>query len=207
MTEYCRTERDGHILLITLDRPKVHNSLNSPACFELHRIFDDFEADPDMWVAIITGAGERAFCAGHDLADAPDAPMPPSGWAGLAERAGRRKPLIAAVNGLAFGGGFEIVLACDIVIASHQTVFAMSEPRVGAVALGGVTPVVFRDELLFASCWHLLFVQQCLDTHLLPTAADAPAVIYRKPFVFRFPIMAHPRRNILLSIEHIRHKP
>ena len=137
MAEYCRTERDRHVLLITLDRPKVLNSLNAPACFELHGIFDDFEADPDLWVAIITGAGERAFCAGHDLADAPDAPMPPSGWAGLAERAARRKPLIAAVNGLAFGGGFEIVLACDIVIASHAAAFAMSEPRVGAVALGG----------------------------------------------------------------------
>jgi len=135
--EFCRVERDGRVLIVTLDRPKVLNSLHAPACFELDRIFSDFEADPDIWVAIVTGAGERAFCAGHDLKDAPDAPMPESGWAGLAERRRRIKPLIAAVNGLAFGGGFEIALACDIVIASANATFALSEPRVGAVALGG----------------------------------------------------------------------
>src|SRR5271155_3555865 len=108
MYKYCHLERDGHILLVTLDRPEVLNSLNAPACFELDAIFNEFEADPDLWVAIITGAGERAFCAGHDLSDAPDAPMPATGWAGLAERVKRSKPLIAAVNGLAMGGGFEI---------------------------------------------------------------------------------------------------
>jgi enoyl-CoA hydratase/carnithine racemase len=137
MSDYCMVERDGRVLVITLNRPEVLNSLNAPACFELDRIFTGFEADPDLWVAIVTGAGERAFCAGHDLADAPDAPMPASGWAGLAERVGRTKPLIAAVNGVAFGGGFEIALASDIVIASENASFAMSEPRVGAVALGG----------------------------------------------------------------------
>jgi enoyl-CoA hydratase/carnithine racemase len=137
MYEFCRVEREGRVLTVTLDRPKVLNSLHAPACFELDRIFNDFEADPDLWVGIVTGAGERAFCAGHDLADAPDAPMPESGWAGLAQRQRRVKPLIAAVNGIAFGGGFEIALACDIVIAAANASFALSEPRVGAVALGG----------------------------------------------------------------------
>ncbi len=137
MPKYCRTEREDKLLVVTLDRPDVLNSLNAPACFELEEIFNDFERDPTLWIAVITGAGDRAFCAGHDLADAPDAPMPPSGWAGLAERPKRSKPLIAAVNGLAMGGGFEIALACDIVIADSRSTFAMSEPRVGAVALGG----------------------------------------------------------------------
>jgi enoyl-CoA hydratase/carnithine racemase len=137
MYKYCRVERDDKLLVITLDRPEVLNSLNAPACFELDEIFNDFERDPSLWIALITGAGDRAFCAGHDLADAPDAPMPLSGWAGLSERAQRTKPLIAAVNGLAMGGGFEIALACDIVIADCRSSFAMSEPRVGAVALGG----------------------------------------------------------------------
>ena len=137
MYKHCRVEREGHILVITLDRPQVLNSLNAPACFELHSIFDEFEADPELWIAIITGAGDRAFCAGHDLADAPDEPMPPTGWAGLAERAHRSKPLIAAVNGIAMGGGFEIALACDIIVADSRATFALSEPRVGAVALGG----------------------------------------------------------------------
>jgi enoyl-CoA hydratase/carnithine racemase len=137
MYKYCRVERDDRLLVITLDRPEVLNSLNAPACRELDEIFNGFERDPALWVALITGAGDRAFCAGHDLADAPDASMPPSGWAGLSERAQRTKPLIAAVNGLAMGGGLEIALACDIVIADCRSMFAMSEPRVGAVALGG----------------------------------------------------------------------
>ena len=137
MPKYCRTEREDKLLVVTLDRPDVLNSLHAPACFELDEIFNDFERDPTLWIAVITGAGDRAFCAGHDLAEAHDAPMPPSGWAGLAERPDRTKPLIAAVNGLAMGGGFEIALACDIVIADSRATFAMSEPRVGAVALGG----------------------------------------------------------------------
>jgi enoyl-CoA hydratase/carnithine racemase len=137
MYQYCRVDREGKLLVITLDRPDVLNSLHAPACFELDEIFNEFERDSTLWIALITGAGDRAFCAGHDLADAPDAPMPPSGWAGLSERTGRTKPLIAAVNGLAMGGGLEIALACDIVIADRRSTFAMSEPRVGAVALGG----------------------------------------------------------------------
>jgi enoyl-CoA hydratase/carnithine racemase len=134
---YLQVKRDGRLLVITLNRPEIHNSLNALACFELDTVLNDFEADPELWAAIVTGAGDRAFCAGHDLSDAPDAPMPVTGWAGLALRTTCNKPLIAAVNGLAYGGGFEIVLACDIVIADARASFAMSEPRVGAVALGG----------------------------------------------------------------------
>jgi enoyl-CoA hydratase/carnithine racemase len=136
MGKYCKVQRDGHLTIVTLTIPEKLNSLNAPACVELEQIWDDFDQDPDQWIAIITGAG-RAFCAGHDLADAPDEPMPKSGWAGLSQRQGRRKPIIAAVNGPAFGGGFEIALTCDIVIADEKAKFALSEPRVGAVALGG----------------------------------------------------------------------
>lgn len=134
---YCKVERDGRLLIVTLDRPHAMNSLHAPACFELHEIFDAFEADPELWVAIVTGEGDRAFCAGHDLVEAPDEKMPASGWAGLSQRTGLDKPIIAAVNGVAMGGGFEIVLACDIVVADERATFALSEPRVGAVALGG----------------------------------------------------------------------
>src|SRR5580704_9352080 len=133
MYKYCRVDQHDRLLVITLNRPEVLNSLNASACCELDEIFNDFERDPALWIALITGAGDRAFCAGHDLADAPDAPMPPSGWAGLSERPYRTKPLIAAVNGLAMGGGLEIALACDIVVADSRSIFAMSEPRVGAV--------------------------------------------------------------------------
>jgi enoyl-CoA hydratase/carnithine racemase len=137
MYKYCNVEKDGRLLIVTLSRPEVLNSLHAPACFELDAIFNAFEVDPELWIAIITGAGEKAFCAGHDLAAAPDEPMPATGWAGLSDRIKRRKPMIAAVNGLAMGGGFEIALACDIVIADQRATFGMSEPRVGAVALGG----------------------------------------------------------------------
>lgn len=133
---FVRTAREGHVLIVTLDRPQLLNSLHAPACFELDRIWTAFQADPDLWIAIVTGAG-RAFCAGHDLADAPDEPMPDSGWAGLSQRSDIDKPIIAAVHGAAMGGGFEIALACDIVVADETARFALSEPRVGAVALGG----------------------------------------------------------------------
>ena len=135
--QHCKIERDDHLLIVTLNRPQAMNSLHAPACFELHEIFDDFESDPDLWVAIITGEGDRAFCAGHDLVEAPDEPMPPSGWAGLSYRTSLDKPIIAAVNGVAIGGGWEIALVCDIVVADERAIFALSEPRVGAVALGG----------------------------------------------------------------------
>ena len=136
MPKFVRTEREAHLLIVTLSRPEVLNSLHAAACFELHDIWSDFAADPDLWVAIITGDG-RAFCAGHDLADGPGDPMPESGWAGLSERPPILKPMIAAVNGHAYGGGFEIALACDIVVMDENAKLALSEPRVGVVALGG----------------------------------------------------------------------
>jgi enoyl-CoA hydratase/carnithine racemase len=132
-----KVERDGRVLIVTLDRPKVLNSLDAAACRELSSVWDEFQADPELWVGIITGAGEKAFCAGHDLANDPYEPMPPTGWAGISERTDLTKPIIAAVNGYALGGGFEIVLACDIVIADERASFALSEPRVGGFAGGG----------------------------------------------------------------------
>lgn len=136
MFKHIRVTRDGRLMRVTLARPEVLNSLNAAACFELHEAWNAFDADPELWVAIVTGEG-RAFCAGHDLADGPDEPMPASGWAGISERAPIAKPIIAAVNGHAYGGGLEIALAADIVIVDENAKLALSEPRVGAIALGG----------------------------------------------------------------------
>ena len=134
--EYFKLERDGRLLFITINRPEVRNCLNAPSCHELSAIWDMFDSDPELWIAIITGAGDKAFCAGHDLGD--EGPMPDSGWAGLSARTRPvSKPMIAAVNGQAYGGGFELALGCDIIIADERAVFAMSEPRVGFVAAGG----------------------------------------------------------------------
>tara|TARA_R110002124_G_scaffold101639_5_gene249323 strand:+ start:15387 stop:16172 length:786 start_codon:yes stop_codon:yes gene_type:complete len=138
--EFVAVERDGPITIVTLNRPEVMNSLHSPANMELDRVFNEFAADPDQWVAIVTAAGERAFSAGNDLkyqAAGGDLTMPDSGFAGLTSRFDLTKPVIAAVNGLAMGGGFEIALACDIIIASQAATFSLPEPNVGLAALGG----------------------------------------------------------------------
>lgn len=140
MPEFCKAERDGHLLIVTLNRPEVMNALHSHAHFELDAIFNEFEADPDQWVAIVTGAGDKAFCAGNDLkwqASGGVMERPDSGFAGLATRFNVQKPIIAAVNGLAMGGGFEVALACDIIIAAENAFFALPEPRVGLAAMAG----------------------------------------------------------------------
>jgi crotonobetainyl-CoA hydratase len=138
--EFIKVERDGPVTTVTLNRPEVMNALHSPAHFELADAFDQFAADPEQWVGIVTGAGERAFSAGNDLkhqAGGGKMESPPSGFAGLTSRFDLTKPLIAAVNGVAMGGGFEIALACDLIVASEVAVFALPEPRVGLAALAG----------------------------------------------------------------------
>ncbi|HXF55112.1 MAG TPA: enoyl-CoA hydratase-related protein [Hyphomicrobiaceae bacterium] len=133
-------ERQGAILSITINRPSSLNALNPQAHFEMSAAFDAFAADPQLRVAVVTGAGERAFCVGSDLkarAERNADDHPPTGFGGLSHRFDLTKPVIAAVNGLALGGGVEIVLACDLAIAAHHAEFALPEPRVGLAALGG----------------------------------------------------------------------
>ncbi|MFP6641100.1 MAG: enoyl-CoA hydratase-related protein [Myxococcota bacterium] len=142
MPEFCRTERDGSVLTVTIARPEVMNALNPHANQELAGVFDEFAADPELWVAIITGEGERAFSAGNDLKyqateGGGAVTTPDTGFGGLTSRFDNFKPVIAAVNGVAMGGGFEIALACDLIIASDNAVFALPEPRVGLAALAG----------------------------------------------------------------------
>jgi enoyl-CoA hydratase/carnithine racemase len=137
---YCNTEVSDKILTVTINRPEAMNALHPDANAELAAVFDSFAADPDQWVAIITGAGERAFSAGNDLkfqAMGGKMSIPDSGFAGLTSRFDLNKPVIAAVNGVAMGGGFEIALACDLIIAADTAVFALPEPKVGLAALAG----------------------------------------------------------------------
>jgi crotonobetainyl-CoA hydratase len=140
MGKFSQTERDGHLFIVTIDRPEVLNALHPPGNAELSDVFDEFAADPELWVAIITGAG-RAFSAGNDLkyqAGGGDrSGQPSSGFAGITARYDLNKPVIAAVNGIAMGGGFEIALACDIIVAAENAVFALPEVRVGLAALAG----------------------------------------------------------------------
>lgn len=138
--EFCTTERDGHVLIVTMNRPDRLNAIHPPLAFELDRVFSEYRDDPDLWVAILTGAGDKAFSAGNDLkytAEGHDMKWPDSGFGGLTARFDIEKPLIAACNGLAMGGGFEMALACDIIIAAESARFALPEPKVGLAALGG----------------------------------------------------------------------
>ncbi|MDX2276920.1 MAG: enoyl-CoA hydratase-related protein [Hyphomonadaceae bacterium] len=138
--QYIVTSRYGHTLVLTLNRPEVLNALHSAAHFECHTALDAFAADSLLRVAIITGAGDRAFCAGNDMkhhAAGGSLEMPPTGFAGLTSRFDLNKPIIAAVNGLALGGGFEIALASDIIVASANAKFGLPEPKVGLGALAG----------------------------------------------------------------------
>jgi enoyl-CoA hydratase/carnithine racemase len=145
MGEYSKVEIDGRLMIVTINRPEVMNALHPMASQELSDAFDEFAANPDLWVAIITGAGDKAFSAGNDLkyhaqlrAKTGKRPVsPPKGFAGLTFRHDLDKPVIAAVNGIAMGGGFEIALACDLIIASDRAKFALPEPRVGLAAGGG----------------------------------------------------------------------
>jgi acetyl-CoA C-acetyltransferase len=118
----------------------VRNSLHPMANEELAEVFDAYFADPDLWVAILTGAGDRAFSAGNDLvhsASGKPAWVPLSGLAGLTGRGHLPKPVIAAVNGFALGGGCEIALACSMVVADSTAHFGLTEVRVGLVAGAG----------------------------------------------------------------------
>jgi enoyl-CoA hydratase/carnithine racemase len=150
-TQFCRVERDGHLLVVILDRPEVRNALHRAASDELDRVWTGYETDHELRVAILTGAGDRAFSAGYDMREPSTPPGQSEGAAGsayiahrhprglgaLTLRQGMTKPIIAAVNGVALGGGFELALACDIIVAAEHAEFGLPEPRVGRMALEG----------------------------------------------------------------------
>ena len=137
-SEFVQTIAADGIFTITLNRPEKLNAITPAMHMQLEECFDHFAHDAGLHVCIVTGAGTRAFCAGSDLTafDA-KAPYPKTGYAGLAQRFDLAKPVIAAVNGLALGGGFEIALACDLIVASEKAVFGLPEPKVGLIAIGG----------------------------------------------------------------------
>ena len=139
--EFLQIAAAEHITRITLNRPEVMNALHGPMHAELESAFNAFAADDDQYLCVVDGAGDRAFCAGSDLKDlaarSRHVAYPEHGYAGLIERFDLNKPIIAAVDGFALGGGFEIALACDIIVATERSSFGLPEPRVGAVALGG----------------------------------------------------------------------
>lgn len=138
-------EKRGRLALITLNRPEVMNALHLEAHLEMKEIWEDFRDDPELWVAILTGAGDQAFSAGNDLkvtaqrtaqgTDVKGRARPPFGR--ITRDFDCPKPMIAAVNGVAVGGGLEMALACDIIVAAEHARFGLPEPRVGLIAGAG----------------------------------------------------------------------
>jgi crotonobetainyl-CoA hydratase len=141
MSDGIRTATDGPILEIIIDRPKA-NAIDLAASRRLNEVFSAFRDDPQLRVAIISGAGERFFSAGWDLKGAAagepsDANWGAGGFGGLNYPRNLDKPIISAVNGIACGGGFEIVLGTDIIVMEEQARFALPEINVGVLADAG----------------------------------------------------------------------
>ncbi|MCL2595475.1 MAG: carnitinyl-CoA dehydratase [Promicromonosporaceae bacterium] len=162
MSEALRTTVNDGVLEIVIDRPKA-NAIDAVVSNEMCEIFRSFRDDPELRVAIITGAGERFFSAGWDLkaaaeGEAPDADFGPTGFAGLTEFFDFNKPVIAAVNGYAVGGGFELALSADMIVASENAKFSLPEAAIGIVPDSGgilrlpkILPPAILNEMLMTS--------------------------------------------------------
>ena len=186
--KHIKIERRERILIVTIDRPHVMNALSPETNFELAQAFDDYENNDQLWVAIITGSGDQAFSAGGDIAHMSQAkldkdyPIPASGYGGLTNRFSCDKPIIAAVNGLAFGGGFETALACDLVVASDTALFGLPEPKIGVAAVGSGIHRLVRDiglkpamELLLTG--KSITAQRALELNLVNKVVPAEQVM------------------------------
>jgi enoyl-CoA hydratase/carnithine racemase len=170
-----RYEKSGHVARVILDRPEVLNALDLRTHEELAAIWDDVEADDEVWVAVLTGAGDRAFSVGQDLrerARLTASGAPPTtfgsrgqpGWPRLTERFELSKPVIARVDGYALGGGFELALACDLIVASDRAVFGLPEARLGLVPGAGGAFRLARQIPLKAAMGYLLTGRR-MDAH------------------------------------------
>lgn len=138
MTDPVKTQRDGAVLEVTLDRPKA-NAIDAATSRRMGEVFAEFRDDPGLRVAILTGAGAKFFCPGWDLkaaaeGEGADADFGVGGFGGLQELPNLNKPVLAAVNGIAFGGGFELAMSADLIIAAEHATFALPEIKSGVLA-------------------------------------------------------------------------
>ena len=141
--QYILYEKKGHVAYVTLNRPEVMNALHPPLTAELSQVWAQISDDDDVWVGILTGAGDRAFCAGSDLKwrveDADDEELRHPTDAGVDHLEQCNKPIVAAINGYAVGGGLELALGCDLLVASAAAQLGLPEARRGLLAdKGGV---------------------------------------------------------------------
>jgi crotonobetainyl-CoA hydratase len=165
MSNPIRSERRGTVLEVTIDRPKA-NAIDAPTSRIMGEVFAGFRDDPALRVAILTGAGEKFFCPGWDLkaaaaGETPDADYGIGGFGGLQELKGLNKPVIAAVNGIAFGGGFEIALSADLILAAAHATFALPEIRSGTLA--DAATIKLPRRMPYHIAMELLFTGRVMD--------------------------------------------
>jgi crotonobetainyl-CoA hydratase len=160
-------ERRGKVLEVTINRPKA-NAIDAPTSRIMGETFAKFRDDPELRVAILTGAGEKFFCPGWDLkaaaeGEAPDSDYGVGGFGGLQELPGLGKPVIAAVNGIAFGGGFEIMISADIIIAADHATFAL--PEINSGTLADAATIKLPRRIPYHVAMELLFTGRRMDAH------------------------------------------
>jgi crotonobetainyl-CoA hydratase len=160
------TERRGPVLEVTIDRPKA-NAIDAKTSRIMGEVFAGFRDDPNLRCAIITAAGDKFFCPGWDLkaaaaGEAPDSDYGVGGFGGLQELPGLNKPVIAAVNGLAFGGGFEIMISADIIIAAEHATFAL--PEINSGTLADAATIKLPRRIPYHIAVELLFTGRRMDT-------------------------------------------
>jgi enoyl-CoA hydratase/carnithine racemase len=138
MADEVLSERRGHVAILTINRPEARNAINRATALALGHALDECEADDDVWVVVLTAAGDKAFSAGMDLKAfaAGELPFADGGFGGITQRE-FSKPLIAAANGSALAGGFEMMISCDMVVAADHAKFGIPEASRGLVAGAG----------------------------------------------------------------------
>jgi enoyl-CoA hydratase/carnithine racemase len=152
MADEVLRERRGHVELLTINRPEARNAINRATAVAMSEALDACEADDDVWVVVLTGSGDKAFSAGMDLKAfaAGELPITDKGFGGLTQR-DFPKPLIAAANGSAFAGGFELLISCDMVVAADHAKFGIPEASRGLIAgAGGLLRLPKRVPLAIA---------------------------------------------------------
>jgi crotonobetainyl-CoA hydratase len=161
-----RTERRGTVLEVIIDRPKA-NAIDAATSRIMGEVFAGFRDDPDLRCAILTAAGDKFFCPGWDLkaaaaGESPDTDYGVGGFGGLQELPGLNKPVIAAVNGLAFGGGLEIMISADIIIAADHATFAL--PEINSGTLADAATIKLPRRIPYQVAVELLFTGRRMDT-------------------------------------------
>lgn len=182
-----RLERPStHVALVTINRPAARNAVNLEVCEGIAAALAETESDSDIWISVLTGAGDHAFCAGADLRQVADGGMSAlvrsdNGFGGFVH-AIRAKPWIAAVQGAAVAGGFEIALACDLIVASERATFGLPEVKRGIIAAAGglyrlprVIPRHIANELIVTGT--AISARRAYDLGIVNRLAEAGSAI------------------------------